>query len=65
MVISYDLKVVGEASPHPATRLPPLRQNGDRLKLLLRACIDSLDPSFIGERGLYFVFDGGWTGPHS
>ena len=63
VVISYDLKVAGEASSHPGTRLPPLRQNGERLKLLLRACIDALDPNCIGERDLYFLFDGGRTGP--
>ena len=65
VVISYDLKVAGEASSHPATRLPPLRQNGDHLKLLLRACIDSLDPNFSGDRDLYFAFDGGRPGPQS
>ena len=62
VVMAYDLEVAGAASSHPATRQPPLRQNGDHLKTMLRAAIDALDSNAIGERDLYIMFDGGRPG---
>jgi hypothetical protein len=59
----YDLKSAGEASSHPATRVPPLRQNGDHLKQCLRVALDSVDEGAeINDRDMYMIFDGGRTG---
>ena len=60
--IVYDLKSASEASSHPATRLPPLRGNGDHLKQCLRAALDAVDADDIPDRDMYLIFDGGRTG---
>jgi hypothetical protein len=63
VLINYDLKTAGEASSHPSTRLPPLRNNGDHLKSLMRACI-SANGEEIGSRDLFLIYDGGRPGNH-
>jgi len=63
VLIVYDLKCAGEASSHPATRLPPLRGNGDHLiKQCLRAALDAVDDADIPDRDMYMIFDGGRPG---
>ena len=62
VLIVYDLKCAGEASSHPATRVPPLRGNGDHLKQCLRAALDAVDDAGVPERDMYLIFDGGRPG---
>ncbi|CAJ1360662.1 unnamed protein product, partial [Effrenium voratum] len=38
-MLIYDMKSAGEASSHPSTRLPPLRQNGEHLKDFIRGSL--------------------------
>ncbi len=67
VALVYDLKCAAEASSHPATRLPPLRGNGEHLKTVLRAAIDAGDETggnLIRERDLYMVFDGSRPGEY-
>ena len=59
VLIVYDLKCAGEASSHPATRVPPLRGNGDHLKQCLRAALDAVGDAEIPERDMCLIFDGG------
>ena len=63
VLISYDLKTAGESNSHPSTRLPPLRNNGDHLKTLLRGCLAATDDQ-IRERDLFLLCDGGRPGLH-
>lgn len=62
VLIVYDLKCAGESSSHPATRVPPLRGNGDHLKQCLRVALDAVDDAEIPERDMYLIFDGGRPG---
>ena len=58
VLIVYDLKCAGEASSHPATRVPPLRGNGNHLKQCLRAALDAVGDAEIPERDMYLIFEG-------
>ena len=62
VLLIYDLKVAGESSSHPATRLPPLRGNGSHLQAFLRAAIDAGGGSEILGRDMFLIFDGGRAG---
>ncbi len=59
----YDLKNAGEASCHPATRIPPLQGNGEHLKSHIRAAMDSSHEDCIGPKDMYLLFDAGRPGP--
>ena len=64
----YDPKNAGEASSNPSTRAPPLRGNGDHLKLCLRAALDSQDSvtGAMASNDIFLLFDCGRPGrPHS
>ena len=58
VLIVYDLKSAGEASSHPATRVPPLRGNGDHLKQCIRAALDAVGDGEIPDRDMHLIFDG-------
>ncbi len=65
ILLNYDLKTAGESSSHPATRLPPLRNNGDHLKSCLRIALDALgegESEGLGAKDLFMIFDGGRPG---
>ena len=67
ILLIYDLKAAGEASPHAMTRPAPLRGNGDHLKTFLRAALDAGGSADILDRDMFMLFDGGRAGaaPHS
>ena len=56
------MKCVGEASAHPATRVAPLRGNGDHLEQCPRVALDAVDDADIADCGMYMLFDGGRPG---
>ena len=63
VLIVYDLKSAGESSSHPATRAPPLRNNGDYLKQCFRVAIDAgASNTEIGSKDMYVTFDCGRSG---
>ena len=62
VLFNYDMKRAGEASSHPATRLPPLRGNGDHLKQCLRAALEAGTDAEIPDRDMYMLFDGSRPG---
>ncbi len=62
VLLAYDLKAAGESSSHPSTWLPPLRNNGDHLKLCLRGALDARGESTVGARDMFLLFDGGRPG---
>ena len=63
VLIVYDLKSGGESASHASSRLPPLRNNGEHLKMCLRASIDAVENgTMMGEEDLYLLFDGGRPG---
>ncbi len=64
VLMVYDLKAAGESSSHPSTRIAPLRNNGDHLKLCLRGALDARGDSSVGARDMFLLFDGGRAGPH-
>ena len=63
VLVVYDLKSAGESSSHPATRAPPLRNNGDHLKQCWRVAIDAgASNASIGSKDMYVTFDCGRSG---
>ena len=53
------MKCAGEASAHPATRVPPFRGNGDHPTQCLRVALDAVGDAEIPERDMYMLFGGG------
>ena len=62
ILLIYDLKAAGEASPHAMTRPAPLRGNGEHLKIFLRAALDAGGSADILDRDMFMLFDGGRPG---
>ena len=60
----YDVKNAGEASSHPSVRLPPLRGNGDHLKLHIRAALDAytVAGNELSPHDMFLLLDGGRQG---
>lgn len=61
----YDLKAAGEASSHPQTRLPPLRENGGHLKDFVRGALQANGEPHsddLGPHDLFVIPNGGKEG---
>ena len=65
VLLNYDLKSAGESTSHPATRVPPLRQNGEHAKTCLRAALEAVADAHEGgltPKDLVLLADGGRQG---